>query len=117
MTKCATSRSIFVGEYTRPVRKSLASAPPAISEGDDSRVVDIEWLSIRVTDIYPDRLRLPLLGRVRVTAVTVTARIRYLSDERTVTDTNYWVKVGDTWRGLWDPEAYAAYAKHRCPPT
>jgi hypothetical protein len=71
----------------------------------------------QVTSTYPDRLRFPLLGLTSVTAVTVTARIEYLGMKRTISDTNYWVKIGGKWRGLWKPEQYRAYARKRCPPT
>jgi hypothetical protein len=64
----------------------------------------VEWLSIRVTSTYPDRLRFPLLGLTSVTAVTVTARIEYLGAKHTISDTNYWVRVAGKWRGLWKPE-------------
>jgi hypothetical protein len=77
----------------------------------------VEWLSIRVTSTYPDRLRFPLLGLTSVTAVTVTARIEYLGAKHTISDTNYWVRVAGKWRGLWKPEQYHAYARKRCPPT
>jgi hypothetical protein len=75
----------------------------------------IEWLSIKATDAYPDRVTLPLLGNVRVTAVTIEAKIEYLGSRHTVTDTNYWIKIGSRWRGTWKPEVYRAYKAHRCP--
>jgi hypothetical protein len=77
----------------------------------------VDWLSIRVVSTYPDHRRFPLLGLTNVTAVAVTARIQYLGAKHTITDTNYWVKIGGKWRGSWDPETYRAYAKKRCPPN
>jgi hypothetical protein len=80
-------------------------------------VASVEWLSIRVTSTYPDRVRIPGLGRTNVTALTTTARVEVLGTKRTISETNYWVRIGDMWRGLWDQETYAAYAKGRCPPS
>ena len=75
----------------------------------------VEWLSIRATDAYDDRVTLPLLGRVRVVAVSMEAKIDYLGTKRTIRDTVYWMKGGDEWLGLWAPETYRAYKAHRCP--
>ena len=75
----------------------------------------VEWLSIRATDAYGDRITLPLLGRVNVVAVSVEANVEYLGAKRTIRDTLYWMKVGGKWRGLWGPETYRAYRVHRCP--
>jgi hypothetical protein len=78
----------------------------------------IEWLSVKAIDAYPDRVTLPLLGPVRVTAVTLVAEIKapypdYFSG--TYSDTHLWVKVGSQWKGLWTTEQYRAYKAHRCP--
>jgi len=75
----------------------------------------IEWLSVKATDDYPDRLTLPLLGTISVTAVSMEAKIDYLGIRRTVRDTVYWVKVDGEWRGLWEPIQYRAYKAKRCP--
>jgi hypothetical protein len=77
---------------------------------------DVEWLSIRATHSYADRLRFPLLGRTRVAAVTVAARIRSpLLGTRTITDTVYYTRIGTRWYGIWEPETYNAYRRGRCP--
>lgn len=83
-----------------------------------ARHARIEWISVKALDAYPDRVTLPLLGPIRVTAVTLTAVIKdrypdYLSG--TFVDTHLWVKVGSQWKGLWTPEQYRAYKAHRCP--
>ena len=83
-----------------------------------TKAAGTEWLSIKATDSFPDRLSFPLLGTLRVTAVTIEARIvTYLGTRHTVRDTRYWIKLGSTWRGLWQAETYRAYKAHRCPPT
>ena len=89
----------------------------ACQRKQSAQTAGVEWLSIRATDAYPDRVRLPLLGRVNVTAVTISARVEYLGTRRTITDTNYWILLRGVWRGLWQPETYRAYARHRCPPN
>jgi hypothetical protein len=77
----------------------------------------IGWYSVRAIDAYPDRMKLPLLGTVRVTAVTLLARITDRTGVTgTIIDTHLWVKVGSHWKGLWTPEQYRAYKAHRCPP-
>ena len=77
-----------------------------------------EWLSVRATDSYPDVIRLPLLGRTTVTAVSVAVVVRHpLTGRQTVRDTFYVKKVGGRWKGLWTPEMYAAYKAGRCPGT
>ena len=75
----------------------------------------IEWLSIRATDAYADRVTVPLLGRVSVVAVSIEAKYEYLGATRTARDTLYWTKVNGKWRGLWKPEQYRAYRAKRCP--
>jgi hypothetical protein len=75
----------------------------------------VEWLSIRATDAYADTISLPLVGRVRIVAVSMEAKIDYLGVKRTIRDTVYWAKVSGKWRGLWKPETYRAYQAHRCP--
>jgi len=77
----------------------------------------VEVLSVKVSETYPDRITLPLLGRVAVTAVSVELRVNYLGEPSTVRDTLYVMKVSGTWFGLWDPETYRAYRAKRCPPT
>jgi len=76
-----------------------------------------EWLSVRAIDAYPDRVTLPLLGTIRVTAVTLVANVnhRYPYASGTFFDTHLWVKVGSQWKGLWTTEQYRAYKAHRCP--
>ena len=68
----------------------------------------VDWLSIKVDATYPDRRRFPVLGLTNVTAVTVSARVELLGTKHTITDTNYWVKIGGKWRGLFDPADYRA---------
>jgi len=78
----------------------------------------IEWGSIRAIDAYPDRVTLPLLGTIRVTAVTLLAEIADAAGTPgTIIDTHLWVKLGSHWKGLWTPEQYRAYKAHRCPKT
>jgi hypothetical protein len=77
----------------------------------------IDWLSIKATATYPDRVVVPVLGLTRVTAVTITARYKYLGSRHTESDTNYWKRVNGIWRGLWQPETYRAYKTGHCPPT
>ena len=74
-----------------------------------------EFLSLKVTETYPDRITLPLLGRLGVTAVSIEARVKYLGETTTVRDTVYVTKVSGTWFGLWDPETYRSYKAKRCP--
>lgn len=75
----------------------------------------VEFRSVKVIETYPDRVTLPVLGSVRVTAVTVEAKVEYLGKARTITDTVYVTKVGSRWYGLWEPETYRAYKAKRCP--
>ena len=84
-----------------------------------ARHARIEWLSVKATDAYPDRVTLPLLGTIRVTAVTLLAKIneRYPYASGTFIDTHLWVKVGSQWKGLWTTEQYRAYKARRCPAT
>jgi hypothetical protein len=79
------------------------------------KTVGIEWLSVRATDAYDDKVTLPLLGRVSAVAVSMEAKIDYLGLKRTIRDTVYWAKVSGRWRGLWKPETYRAYQADRCP--
>jgi hypothetical protein len=74
-----------------------------------------EWLSIKATDDYPDRLAFPLLGTISARAVSVEARIDYLGSRHTIRDTLYWTKLSGQWRGLWDRATYRAYKAGRCP--
>ena len=87
-------------------RREAASTPAGF------RVV-----SLGVAGSYPDSLRLPLLGRVSVTAVTRRMRYRLAGHNRVfqTTDTVYVTKVRGQWKGLWKPETYAAYQAGRCP--
>jgi hypothetical protein len=82
-----------------------------------AQTAGIQWLSVRATDVYPDRVFVPVLGRSNVTAVTITARLAYRGRRQTISDTNYWTPLRGAWRGLWQPETYRAYAKRRCPPN
>lgn len=76
----------------------------------------MEWLSVRVTDEYADSIRLPLLGRIGVRAVSIEAKISHpLLGRRTIRDTVYVTKISGAWKGLWTPETYRAYATGRCP--
>ena len=52
-----------------------------------AKTAGVEWLSVKATDAYADRITLPLLGRVSVVAVSVEAKIDYLGTTRTVRDT------------------------------
>ena len=70
---------------------------------------------MKAIDAYPDRVALPLLGTIPVIAVTVEAMLSYLGSKHTISDTNYWAKIGGQWRGFWKPEQYRAYKAHRCP--
>jgi hypothetical protein len=79
------------------------------------KTVGVEWLSVRATDDYRDRLPFALLGTLSVTAVSLEAKIDYLGTKRTIRDTIYWIRVGGRWRGLWDRATYRAYATKRCP--
>ena len=55
------------------------------------------------------------MGTISVTAVTIEAKVDYLGAKRTISDTNYCVKVGSAWKGFWKPEDYRAYKARRCP--
>ena len=69
-------------------------------------------------DAYPDRVTLPLLGTIRVTAVTLSGEDHSTpTPSGTIIDTHLWVKVGSQWKALWTPEQYRAYKAHRCPAT
>ncbi len=72
---------------------------------------------MKVTETYPDRVTLPLLGPVRVTAVSVELKAAILGKTITARETLYVTKVGSTWYGLWEPETYRAYKAKRCPPA
>jgi hypothetical protein len=82
-----------------------------------TKIERFEWLSVKAIDAYPDRVTLPLLGPIRVTAVTLSAEVkeRYPYASGTFIDTHLWVKVGTQWKGLWTPKQYRAYKAHRCP--
>jgi hypothetical protein len=76
----------------------------------------IEFFDVRAIDAYPDRVTLPLLGTIRVIAVTLQAK--FVDRQRelgTASDTHLLVRVGSEWKGLWTPEQYRAYEAHRCP--
>ena len=61
---------------------------------------------IRAIDAYPDRVTLPLLGTIRVIAVTLQARIvDRQRDLGTASDTHLWVKVGSRVEGVVDDRA------------
>lgn len=83
----------------------------------DKDTAGLEVHSIKAIEEYPDTVTLPLLGRIKVRAVTLEMRYSHplLGNNRKQTDTVYAVKWGSTWKGLWEPETYAAYAKRRCP--
>ena len=40
-----------------------------------------EWLSVKVTGAYPDRVTLPLLGRIPVVVFSVEAKFKYLGSD------------------------------------
>jgi hypothetical protein len=76
----------------------------------------VELSQVRAIDAYPDRVTLPLLGTIRVIAVTLQAKITdSQGGSGTAIDTHLWVKVGSEWKGLWTTEQYRAYKAHRCP--
>jgi hypothetical protein len=72
--------------------------------------------SVKALDSYPDTMTLPLLGKIKVQAVTLRAVIASGGQSQTVTDTVYFTKVGGQWKGLWTLADYKAYSHHRCPP-
>jgi hypothetical protein len=83
-----------------------------------AQAAELEWVSVKATDAYPDRVKRPLLGTVPVTVVTIQAQAKINGKTPiTFTDTNYWVKVGSSWRALWKPDTYAAYSARGCPAT
>jgi hypothetical protein len=69
----------------------------------------------RVTGSRPATITLPLLGRLHVTAVRASLTFRYQGQTQTVTQTNYYVKVGGAWKGFWTLGDFRAYQAHRCP--
>jgi hypothetical protein len=73
--------------------------------------------SVKATAEYPDELRFPLLGTLKVRAVTLEMRYSHplLGKNRKLTDTVYVVRSGATWKALWEPTTHSAYAKRRCP--
>jgi hypothetical protein len=76
----------------------------------------VTWIEVRAIDAYPDRVTLPLLGTIRVTAVSLQATVEDRNGTfGTASDTHLLVKVGSEWKGLWTPEQYRAYKAHRCP--
>lgn len=77
----------------------------------------LEVHSLTAIEEHPDIVTLPLLGKLKVRAVTMEMRYSHplLGNNKKLTDTVYAVKWGTTWKGLWKPESYAAYAKRRCP--
>jgi hypothetical protein len=79
------------------------------------KTAGVEWLSVKATDAYSDRITLPLLGSIPVVAVSVEARNEYLGTKRTVRDTLYWTTLKWKWVVLWDRATYRAYKAHRCP--
>jgi hypothetical protein len=79
------------------------------------KTAGVEWLSVKATAAYPDRVTLPLLGSIPVVAVSFEVKSKYLGSTKTVRDTHYWATLNSNWVGLWDPETYRAYKAHRCP--
>ena len=91
------------------------------------KTAGVKWLSVKATAAYPDRVTLPLLGKVPAVAVIVEAKIKHGGRTQTVRDTHYWAPLhwtvgrdgsvtGDgNWVSLWDPVTYRAYKAHRCP--
>ena len=77
----------------------------------------VEWISVKATDAYSDRITLPLLGSISVVAVSIEAKLKYRGTTQTVRETHYWTQYGKwgTWAGLWEPPTYRAYKAHRCP--
>ena len=78
----------------------------------------VTWIDVRALSDYPDRVKLPLLGTIRVTAVTLQGK--FADRTRgfgTASDTHLVVKIGSEWKALWTPEQYRAYKAHRCPAT
>jgi hypothetical protein len=80
------------------------------------KTAGVEWLSVKATAAYPDRVTLPLLGSIPVVAVSFEVKSKYLGRTKTVRDTHYWttLKPNSGFVGLWDPETYRAYNAHRC---
>jgi len=83
----------------------------------DKAAAGIDVHAIRAIDEYPDTVTLPVLGSVKVRAVTLEMRYSHplLGINKKMVDTVYALKWGSTWKGLWEPETYTAYAKWRCP--
>jgi hypothetical protein len=75
----------------------------------------VEWISVKSTGAYPDRITLPLLGSIPVVAVGIEARLKYRGTMQTVRETHYWTPYGSWWASLWEPATYRAYKAHRCP--
>jgi hypothetical protein len=73
--------------------------------------------SIKAIDSYADEMTLPLIGHVKVEAVTLQMRFTLpaLSGVQTVSDTAYWTRYRGQWKGLWQLSDYRAYRRHRCP--
>ena len=78
----------------------------------------VEWISVKATDAYSDKITRPLLGSISVVAITIEEKFKYLGSTQTVRETHYWTPYGGkwkTWVGLWEPATYRAYKAHRCP--
>ena len=79
--------------------------------------VGIRMQSIKALGSYPDTITLPLLGRIKVTAVTLELRYTHpaIKGVQKAGDTTYWIRYHGTWKGLWRLADYQAYSHHRCP--
>ena len=80
-------------------------------------VSSIHHQSIKALGSYPDTITLPLLGRIKVTAVTLELRYTHpaIQGVQKAGDTTYWIRYHGTWKGLWRLADYQAYSHHRCP--
>lgn len=77
----------------------------------------ITMRSLKAIDSYSDAMTLPVVGHVKVEAVTLQLKFTTpaLSGVQTVTDTVYFTRYRGTWKGLWTQADYQAYSHHRCP--
>lgn len=73
--------------------------------------------SIKAIDSYPDQISLPVVGKLKVTAVALEMRYTHpaLQGVQTAHDTVYWERYRGQWKGLWTLADYQAYSHHRCP--
>jgi hypothetical protein len=86
-------------------------------ESHDELPAGFKVTSLKAKAEYADRPGIPGVGPMNVRAVTLQMRftVALLEGEQSVTDTRYWVKYGNTWRGFFAADTYAAYKKKHCP--